>query len=449
MSVDEHSEAEPEAPEATSPVVPEEDGEARMTFTGRILSAVAALGLLAVGVLFAIAMVSTRPQAERTAREVQGMPVVVTELQPSTEPITVSAQGTVVPARQVALSPELQARVTWVSPALVPGGRVSEGDTLLRMDGRDFRAAVEQQQAQIASSEVSLQQEESRRVVAQREWTLLQERLGSSPEGRELALREPQVRSAEAGVRAAQSALRQARTQLSRTTLRAPFNAVVTEETAELGMLARPGNPLATLVGTDHFWVRVALPVERVAWLRFPSGEGGGASEGSRVIIRQVLGERGAIERPGRVLRLQGDLDPVGRMARVLVEVDFPMARDPDAPPGDPRSLPLFLNALAEVEIEAGQLEDVYAIPRTALHENDTVYLYGDDDRLVVEEVDILWRRRDDVLARGLAPGARLITSRVPTPIPGTLLQLAEASAGEASAEEAPDDEALGDEASP
>ncbi|MGF1465783.1 MAG: efflux RND transporter periplasmic adaptor subunit [Sandaracinaceae bacterium] len=397
--------------------------EGETPWARRLMTAGIILGILAIGAAGAAMLIMTAPQAQRAEQETRGTPVRVMTLRETTAPIRVRAQGTVVPAQQVVLQPEVTGRVVWAHPDLVPGGRVAAGDTLLRLDARDYRAAVEQQRATVENNRLALQQEQSRRVVAQREWALLgSDSAASSPEGQRLALREPQLRAAEASLHAAASALSQARTNLARTTVDAPFDALVLEESADLGQLVSPSSQVATLVASDVFWIRVAVPLDKVSWIRFPSD----GQPGSEATVWQEVGESGRIERRGRVVRLLGDLDPVGRMARVLIEIDEPLARDPDAPPGDTAALPLFLQALAQVEIEAGTLDHVIEIPRAALHQDREVFLYGDDDRLEIRPVEVAWRRQDTVLVRGVEAGEQLVTSRVPTPIAGTLLQRAE-----------------------
>lgn len=408
-------------------------GERRGNLRSRLITVGVIVLILGAGGGVAAALIATAPEAERTERETTGMPVRVERVSARSVDIEVRAQGTVVPARQVVLQPEVTGRVVWMHESLVAGGLVEEGETLLRIDSRDYRAAVEQQQAQVESSRLQLQQEESQRVLAERQWALLGRgsgQSGTSSSGQALALREPQLRAARAGLRASQSGLSQARTNLARTTITAPFNAVVRSEAAELGQLVGPQSQVATLVGSDAYWIRVAVPIDKVSWIARP-GENG---EGATARVWQEVGESGRIERQGRVVRLLSDLDPVGRMARMVVEIRDPLRTDGEAERGDASGLPLFLDALAQVAIGAGQLESVVEIPRSALHQDRLVYLYGSDDRLVVRDVEVVWRRQTTVLVRGLNDDDELIVSRIPTPIPGTLLQHA-ASQGPETAE--------------
>ncbi|HBQ15636.1 MAG TPA: hypothetical protein DEF51_32435 [Myxococcales bacterium] len=413
---------EPHAiPDPAAPAVAEEP--ARPSVVKRIFAALIPVGICLVGVAFAGLMVATRPEAERTEQENLGLPVRTRALTPGTQAVRVQAQGQVVAARRVVMQPELNGRVVAMNENLIPGGRLAEGDTLVRIDPRDFRAALEQQRAQLENSRVQLTQEESRRVIAEREWALLgRGSSAASDDGRALALRQPQVRSAEASLRAARSGLSQAQTQLSRTTLRAPFDALVQAESVDIGQLVGPATQVATLVGTAQFWVQVSVPLASVQRIQIP---GFNAEVGSSARIYQDVGDGVRVEREGRVIRLLGDLDPVGRMARVLVEIDDPLGLQREDP-----GLPILIGAFVHVDIDAGQLDEVYEVPRENLHVGDVVHLFG-EGHLAVREVDVVWRRADTVLVRGLEPNAELVLSPIAVPVEGTQLRRVEEPAVE------------------
>ncbi|MDQ3031367.1 MAG: HlyD family efflux transporter periplasmic adaptor subunit [Myxococcota bacterium] len=381
------------------------------------------------------ALVLTRPEAERAEAAAHTTPVTVMIARADDHPIVVRAQGSVGPSRELVLQAELNGRVLWRHPDLVPGGLVRAGDTLVRIDPRDFRAAVAQQSAALESQRVQMQTEERRSAVAQREWEILSRQsaaLQSSPEGRSLAMREPQMRSAEASIDATEAQLRHARLTLTRTTLRAPFEAVVREADVEVGQLVGPSARLATLVATDHFWVQVSLPIDSLSAIHVPS-PGAGQDGGSAVRVHQVAGD-GRIERSGRIIRLLGDLDPIGRMARVLVEIDDPLGlRQPDvatAEEGEARhsGLPMLLGAYVHVEIDAGTSHGAIEMPRAALRQGDVVWLVV-DDRLVMRRVQVVWRRDDTVLiGDGLGDGDRVVVSPLASPVEGMPLRVLDAT---------------------
>jgi hypothetical protein len=176
---------------------------------------------------------------------------------------------------------------------------------------------------------------------------------------------------------------------------------------------------LGSLVASDAFWVQVSIPVDRLQYIVVP-GFNAQEGEGSEVSVWQELGET-RVERSGRVLRLYGDLDPVGRMARVSVEIEDPLGLEI---PEEERGLPLLLGAYVHVDIVGRSMVEVIEIPREALHAGRYVYVFGKESRLEVREVDIAWRREKTLLVRGgLSGGDEIITSRLGSAVAGMRLR--------------------------
>ncbi len=387
--------------------------------------------IVAGGIGVAVLLIKLKSPPKKAEKAIRPTPVKVLVAMETSQPIVVVANGTVVAAQEIVVQPELTGRVVWKNPELVPGGRLKKGDPLLRIDPRDYAAAVEQQLAQLENRRLAFEQERSRRVIAQREWDLFGDAgapdTGPDEEGRSLALREPHLRSAEASLRAAQTAVEQSRIALSRTQITVPFNALVQSENVDIGQLVSPNAQLARLVGTDSFWVQVSVPVDNLPWIRIPGLSG---DEGSPATVTQQIGTS-AIERTGKVVRLFGDLDPVGRMARVLVEIPEPLRTDDlsDATKGAVRdgasaprspSLPLLLGAYVRVHVDAGNLDGVIEIPRTAVHEGDVVYVADTEGKLRLKRPSVVWRTEDTLLVRGaLKSGDQVIISQVATALEG------------------------------
>jgi RND family efflux transporter MFP subunit len=392
-----------------------------------IVRTVLALVVVALGFGVMGALKSMKKAPPQKERKEQGALVETVAVTATRERVRVDATGTVVPSRQVALSAEVGGRVTWMAPDLVPGGRIAAGKPLMQIDARDYRLAVEQQFAAVDRAKTELELEKGRGKIAEREWELLGRGSAAEPAtGGNLALREPQLRTAETAVKAAESGLERARLAVGKTRLSLPFNALVQTRNVDVGQLVTPGTPLATLVGTDEFWVQVLVPVDRLRWIDVPGLRG--AKAGSLVRIRQrTLGT--PIERTGRVVRLMGDLDPAGRMARVLVAIDDPLGlglaakHSPDA---NGERLPLLVGAYVDVEIDGEELAAVIEVPRDAIRGGNTVYVY-ESGALAIRQIDVIWRRRDTVLVgSGLQAGDRVVTSPVPGAVAGMKLRIDE-----------------------
>ncbi len=375
------------------------------------------LAVLLVGVFIASRLGASRPMPEAAPEDERGTLIRIMEARPESQSIRVEAMGTVIPARRLDLIPEVGGLIVEINPNLVPGGFLKAGELIVRIDPRDYEAAVVQAQGTVEDARLKLELEQGRQVVAKREWEALYQSMQSSEANSRLALREPHLQSCRATVESAKSALEQARYNLERATITAPFDSIVENESIEVGRLVTPQNVIATLVGAETYWVRVSMSVSQLPWISLPDTKGLG---GAQALIRHRAGPDATIEREGKVIRLLSDLEPDGRMARLLVAVDDPLRLDSGE---GGKELPLLIGAYVSVEIDGRELENVYVIPRTAIREGDRLWIMNEDDCLSVREVEIVWRRKDEVLiADKIEPGERIVTSRIPTPIPGMLL---------------------------
>ncbi len=366
----------------------------------RALQILLPLVVVGLGAMVMIRLVKNRPQAQRKPPAAAGALVETTTVKRGDQPAVVRAHGVVRAAREVTLMPQVSGRVIDQHAELMPGGRLEAGATILRIERRDYDTQVSQAKAAVERAALELELERGRKSIADREWKLLGEGDKADARSRARALREPQLQNAEAQLEAAKAQLEQARANVRRTTLEAPFNALVVSESVDLGQLVGPQAMVARLVGTDAFWVEVAVPVADLHWLQVP----GATAE----VVHDTGGAR--VVKQGTVVRLMGDLDPVGRMARLLVEVPTPLDGE----------TPLLLGAYVDVEIGGKPVEGVFEVPRVALREGDTLWVVGADGTLEIRPATITRRLRDRVLVSdGLRAGDQLITSRLPSPVPG------------------------------
>lgn len=350
----------------------------------------------------------TVPEEKASAAKiVQTIPLVS-----QTRSVAVSASGSVVPSRKVVIKPQVTGQVIWQSEAMTIGGHVKAGDEVVRIDPKDYELALAEVQANFEQARFEREVESGRQVIAKREWDQLQSDLEMGDVNRSLVLREPHLRRAEALMEKARNDIEIAKLQCSRTVIAAPFNAMVVEESVEIGQLLNPGSDICELVGTDEFWIQATIPFSQLKWVNFPEDDQPGAQ--ARVIL-----DTGDPESPtweGTVIRLLSDLDPLGRMARLLVSVEDPL----DLRRKSNGKLPLLLGSYVEVKIDAGKLENVLTIPRAALREGNRIWVVGDNHLLKILPATVLWRETETVLiSNNVEEGDQLIVSDLRVALPG------------------------------
>ena len=383
-----------------------------------------ALAILVGAAALAAGFMSLRSQAEQVAPETVATRVEVVQVDAEDLTARVQATGVVQPAQQVALTPQVSGRIVWQSKKLEPGSRVEKGTVLARIDPTEFELLAEQARSSVRTAEVELELEKGRQRSAAREWALLGD--GRDPEDAPLALRKPQLEASKQGLAAAQSSLKQAELNLQRTYLIAPFNAVVLDESIDVGQVVGPTTVAATLVGTDEVWVKVSVPVDQLPAVVLPrDDEESDEPTGSPARIEQRLGGRSSIVRNGSVARLMGQLDPQTRTAQLLVAVPNPM----EAAEGE---LPLLPGAYVDVAIDGKLMRDVFRVPRNALENGERVWVVDSENALRSRTVTIGWREADDVIVTsGLEDGSRLVVSPLALPIEGMPVDPVKRVAGE------------------
>lgn len=374
------------------------------------LTSLVALLVLGGAGFVSFILIKTAPKTEPEEQKQASKIVQTIQLVPKDEKIVVDAWGTVVPAREVTMRPQVGGRVVEQHEALVPGGQFQEGDLLVKIDPSDYELDLVERRSDLTDAEYEFELEQGRQKIAQREWEQLRADLPESDVDPSLALREPQLRRTQAMIDKAQSSIDRAELDLSRTQVTAPFNGMVLEEDVEIGQLLDAGDDICRLVGTDTFWVQATLPIADLKRIRLPEK----GKDGAHAEIHLDSGNGENVPWEGKVVRLLPDLESSGRMARILVAVEDPLALKTEGRP------PLLLGSYVRVEIEAGRLTNVLSIPRPALREGNRLWMVGPDNRIRVAEPEILWTRRNTVLVPDIRKeGERLIVSQLKAAPPG------------------------------
>lgn len=386
---------------------------ARMNIRTTLLICVLLL-LAGAALLFLIFSTEPVPQRESAVRETAMLVEVTTAEAGSFRP-RIQATGVVRPALEITLRPRIGGEVVELSDAMVPGGFVDSGGLLLRIDESDYRIVLQQRESELQQALALLEIEHGRQDIAERDYRQLGKTL--EDENRALVLREPQLRSAEAGVEAAKAALERARLDLARARLTSPFDAQVMSREVNLGSQVSPGDALARLVGIDHYWVETTVPLDRLRWLSFP-GESDGDS--SAVTLRHRTAWPEGQNRRGRLHRLVGELEGDTRMARVLVTVHDPLALDE----GSAGLQPLVIGSFVQCQLEGVMIENVVRIGREHVRKDETAWVMK-DGRLEIRQLEIVFQDADHSYVReGLQDGDQVVTTSLSTVREGAALRL-------------------------
>lgn len=365
-------------------------------------------GLVVLASLFGAAvLMATSPRIEPNNPTPVPPTVRVRAVQPEPVRLHVHSQGTVTPDTQSQLIPEVSGRVTWMSGALVNGGYFEEGQTLLKLDDKDYRSNLTRAQAALTRAEAEF---EHARYQYQRMKSLEERRLASRSQ-MQAAQRDQRV--TEAALRDARANVEQSSRNLERTQIKAPFTGLVRDESVDVGQLVGPGAPIATIYASDRLEVRLPIADRQLGFLNLPVGHRGELPPGRQPKVTLSAEYAGRLlSWSGNIVRTEAQIDTTSRMVNVVARITG----------SGEASLPavgLFVNA----DIEGLLVDDIVVLPRNALRTGNQVLIVGEDNRLGFREIKPLRLYQDSVLIEGgLNSGERVCVSPMQTPIQGMLV---------------------------
>lgn len=385
-------------------------------------------GIVVVGVLTVGALVFAKPKPvpRPAAEEPAAIQVAVLPAKQESLRIAVTAQGTVIPKREIDLIAQVSGQVVSVEPDFVSGGFFEPSQVLLRIDDREYRAALLRAKAQLAEAEHRLAEELGLSHQAQREWREL-----GSQAANDLFLRKPQLAAAQANVESARAAVDVAELDLQRTQLSVPFDGRIKSKQVDLGEYVTAGTPIATVYDSTVVEVRLSLTEAQAALINLPLTANTVSVDHARVTISgSVAGEEHQWQ--GVLARTDAFVDTHSRMYVAVVEVADPFATQ--SADGKPAA-PLLPGLFVEAKIEGKHLDDILRLPRSALYSRDKVLILDSANAVVEQQVKVLHKTEDHVWVQaGIAADALISLEKQSLTPAGTVVQPILPSGSEADA---------------
>ncbi|MCF7847711.1 MAG: efflux RND transporter periplasmic adaptor subunit [Kiritimatiellales bacterium] len=368
------------------------------------LSILIGIALLASGLAGARYFIKTKPEAKRSRAMSSMVPVVETTKMKTTDQVhVVECLGTVAADKSASLQAEVNGRIMAVNPTLVEGELVKQGVVLIEIESADYELALAKAEANLLTAKSNYRIEEGQQETVRHELELM----GSdeSDAYRDLILREPQLKSAEANVKSAELAVESAKLNLERTKISAPFDAVVVSETADIGDYAQSSKVLVELAATDRYFVRASIPLSALV----PLPQIGKQPYAATLTLSDET------THPAQTYKLLPGLSTKGRMARLLLTADNPYSRE---------GRPMLIDEFVRIRIEGETIKNALTLPRIYLRDGNVVWTIDGEKRLRILPAKVLQGYADNVLVR--IEGAtqfEIVTSDLPAAVEGMELR--------------------------
>lgn len=317
----------------------------------------------------------------------EAVPVVEAQVRVQDVPTILSGIGTVKAFNAATIRSQVSGLVQSVD--FTEGQPVKQGERLAQVDPRPYQARLDQAQAQLERDRAQLA---NVKVNLDRNLPLLSRGFATE---QTVADQRAQVAQLEATVKFDQGALDDARTQLSYTTLVAPFAGITGVRQLDIGNIIHPtdANGLVVVTQVQPISVLFTLPSSAIDAVQ------DALAAGTVKAVAYDQSGRTALD-TGTLLLINNEADP--NTGTVQLKATFPNAKR--------RLWPgMFVN----VELVTATVKNALTIPTNALQQSDQgqfVYVVGADRTVSVRPVEIGQRLRGMALvSKGLTTGETVV----------------------------------------
>ena len=245
----------------------------------------------------------TEKRAAKPERQEQPLVVKVVPAERRPVPVAFEYTGTIVSSNDAALQARVSGKV--IERTFEPGGHVTKGQPLFRIDPRPFEVALKSARAQQAQARAAL---DFAQAEAERTKQLVGKGYASEQRNEQ---NQSNLAGAEARLAEAEAAIARQELNLNYAEVNAPFDGRASLSLVNTGDMAIENQThLVSVVEVDPIDVQMALSSQDVEAVR-------GAMEAGEVKV-QILDERRAPVRDAVIYRLDNRFDP--RTARRLVQ---------------------------------------------------------------------------------------------------------------------------------
>jgi len=388
------------------------------------------------GIAWYLVQLRPEPKAKNIVKKIPFVEVVVVNKQSLRS--SIRTYGTARPRTQTTLIAEVAGIIEQVAPfpnevnpsknqkgvqaSFRAGGFFRKGDLLLKIEDVDLRASVAEAKANLSRVQLQLVQEQELAKQAKIEWG--ERDWNKAPE---LVKRIPQILKAEAEAEAAQAKLGQARHNLARAQVKAPFEGRILQTMADVGQRVGGGtsSALAEVFALNSAEIDLSLSRAEMRFLGFSDGS---ASQEVDEIEAEVLDTSGKVAYKGILERSGGVVDQKTRLNKLVARVDNCFS-NPFRESSEPEPEPLRVGQFVNLRL-LGTKVQAFVVPDSAFRSQDTVLVVDSENELRSRKVTTLHLDGKDVwVTRGLKNGDRVCVTPVEIIAEGMKVRIANSAA--------------------
>ncbi len=351
---------------------------------------ISAIGILIIGLGYLGMTKMANSKKPEPEKEVRALPTVFTKkITNSSSPIAVTASGNLAARDRIEIYSEVQGIFEYSAHSFKPGINYQAGEVLLQLNSDEYRAGLRSQKStlynQIVAALPDLRFDYPDAFQKWQDYVTsfdVEDPLRPLPE---TTSDKEKLFIAGRSINSTWFNVKNAEERLSKYTIYAPFNGVLTEAALDKGVLVRPGQKLGEFINPSIYELEVAVNSSYVDLLRV----------GNTVALSNIEGTR---TWQGKVSRLNSLVDPNTQTIQAFIRVNGNGLRE---------------GMYLEAKLTAKKEENTFELSRKLIVENNKLFVLR-DGKLALTEIEPVHFTEKTAIVRGLPDGTEVLDRMLP-----------------------------------
>jgi len=355
--------------------------------------------LLIVGAYFiAKAMIESNKKKKRKAPKIVNT-VFVEKVINKEIPIIISANGNLIAKNKISLFSEVQGVLKPLAKDFKTGVHYRKGEVILKINSEEYYANLQAQKSNLFNSITSIMPDI--RLDYPGEYEKWQKYLASFDFNKTTPTLPPINSEKEKFFISGRNIytnyfnVKNMEVRLSKYTIRAPYNGVLTEAIVTPGSLVRQGQKLGEFIDPSIYEMEIAISANYKELLQ----------KGKKVELHNLEKTKSWT---GKVVRVNGKVDLTSQTIKVYIQVS-----------SDELSEGMYL----EADLIAKSEKNAFEIPRKLLVNNNNVYIVNDTVLSLVQITPVYFKDQS-VVIKGLADGSVTLSKMIPGAYDGMVVEI-------------------------
>jgi len=320
--------------------------------------------------------------------------VFVEKVENGTIPITITANGNLVAKNKIEIFSEVQGVLQPSSKEFRPGNSYRKGEVILKLNSEEHYANLQAQKSNLYNSITSIMPDI--RLDYPEEYEKWQQYLRDfdfekpTPKLPEISSEKEKFFISGRNIYTTFYNVKNMEVRLTKYTIRAPYDGILTDAMVNPGSLIRSGQKLGEFINPKVYEMEVAINAKYMDLLQ----------KGSAV---EVTSRDTNQSWKGTIARVNGRVDQASQTVKAYIQVE-----------GKDLKEGIYL----EARLVAKSEQDAYEMPRKLLVNNESVYVFK-DSIIELVKVNPVFFNDKTVVIKGLADGTPVLSKSVPGAYPG------------------------------